>query len=187
MGQRDPQDSGRKKEQKRILRRYLAVSAFCFVFFLIYDRFSHGIHSPWMTFLFAWPLCLGGLPAALQLAGILPSYTGTTGSGAEDAGDPGPVFSGRREDTEAPLPCPGDSTEDAGERGVKEGDRTEGWLDLCRFGIAALTVSSLLYGILDIAGTDSVYPGFLFSGGTALFVVGAGALAVSGAKRRKGR
>ena len=41
---------------------YVGVSLFCIVFFLIYDRFSHGVRSPYMTFLFAWPLTLGAIP-----------------------------------------------------------------------------------------------------------------------------
>lgn len=48
---------------KRTLGVYLGITVFCFVFFLIYDRFSHGVRSPYMTFLFAWPLVLGLLPA----------------------------------------------------------------------------------------------------------------------------
>jgi hypothetical protein len=52
------------KENRRAggLLIYVCVTLFCLVFFLIYDRFSHGVRSPYMTFLFAWPLVLGVLP-----------------------------------------------------------------------------------------------------------------------------
>ena len=35
---------------------------------MIYNLFSHGVHSPFMTFLFAWPLVLCVLPCALFAA-----------------------------------------------------------------------------------------------------------------------
>lgn len=44
---------------------YLGVSAFCFIFYLVYDQFSHGIHSFFMTWLFTFPLVLGAVPCAL--------------------------------------------------------------------------------------------------------------------------
>ena len=42
-------------------------SLFCLVFYLVYNIFSHGVHSPFMTFLFAWPLVLEVLPTGLCL------------------------------------------------------------------------------------------------------------------------
>ena len=42
---------------------WLAISVFCAVFALIYEYFSFRVYSPSMIFLFAWPLCLGVLPA----------------------------------------------------------------------------------------------------------------------------
>lgn len=44
---------------------YLAVSAFCLIFYLVYNNFSHGVHSFYMTWLFAFPLLLGALPCSL--------------------------------------------------------------------------------------------------------------------------
>lgn len=44
---------------------YLGVSVFCFIFYLVYDQFSHGIHSFFMTWLFVFPLVLGAVPCAL--------------------------------------------------------------------------------------------------------------------------
>lgn len=52
-------------EKKRILCKvciYAGTAIFCAVFFLIYDQFSHGVRSAYMTFLFMWPLVLGVLP-----------------------------------------------------------------------------------------------------------------------------
>ena len=57
-----------EKDRRELIRTAfaaLSVSAFCFVFYLIYNIFSHGVHSPFMTFMFAWPLFLVGVPAGL--------------------------------------------------------------------------------------------------------------------------
>lgn len=51
-----------KSTVKRRIFLWIGISLFCFIFFLIYDRFSHDVGSPYMTFLFAWPLILGCLP-----------------------------------------------------------------------------------------------------------------------------
>ena len=115
--------------EKRILIRYLAVSAFCLLFSTVYGVFSHGIHSPWMSFLAAWPLVLGAVPAA------------------------GRLMINRRSGKKMPGTCV--------------------WTDIYRFGIAALTAASLLKGILEIAGTDSGYPGLLLCAGAAMLVIGA--------------
>ncbi len=53
------------KEKNPIRKRfgiYAGITLFCAAFFLIYDQFSHGVRSPYMTFLFLWPLVLGLLP-----------------------------------------------------------------------------------------------------------------------------
>ncbi len=47
---------------------YIGVTVFCVVFFLVYDRFSHGVHSPFMTFMFAIPMALGVIPCGIFLA-----------------------------------------------------------------------------------------------------------------------
>ena len=39
------------------------MTAFCFLFFLIYDRFSHGVRSFYMTYLWLWPFVFGFLPS----------------------------------------------------------------------------------------------------------------------------
>lgn len=109
---------------------YLGVTLFCVVFFLIYNQFSHGIHSPFMTFLFAWPLCLGLIPSL-----ILWKIPGTMGPGRVSA-------------------------------------------NLYHSGVAAVTVSSLLRGIFDIAGTSSNLQVYLMIAGVAFLVCGVLAWAV---------
>jgi hypothetical protein len=45
--------------------------------------------------------------------------------------------------------------------------------DIWRFGIAALTAAGLLKGILEIAGTESIYPDVLLAGGGLMLAAGA--------------
>ena len=104
------------------------VSALCSLFLLvfsyIYSLFSHGVHSPFMTFLFAWPLLLCAVPAlvCLHVRRI-----------------PGPsVLSSLFWHT----------------------------------GTAAVTVSSLLRGIFEIAGNSSVYQTALMIAGLLFLAVG---------------
>lgn len=86
--------------------KYLLISLLCLVFFLVYDQFSHGVTSVYMTWLYLIPLGLGFFPVwARQAAG---------------------------------LPEP------------------DGWtVILFQCGLATVLVSSLLRGILEIAGTSS--------------------------------
>lgn len=51
--------SRRKQKSRRTLIAYIGITVFCLVFYLVYNRFSHGVHSDYMTFLFLWPLILG--------------------------------------------------------------------------------------------------------------------------------
>ncbi len=103
---------------------YLFVSLFCLIFYLVYDIFSHGVHSPYMTFLFAWPLVLGLLPCvAFWLT----------------------------------------------ER-LKKPKRIA--KNLYNSGVAALTASSMLRGIFDIAGTSSDYQQWLMYAGAVMLAAG---------------
>ena len=106
------------------VRVYLPVTAFCLIFFLIYDRFSHGVRSPYMTYLFAWPLVLGLLPSLLMQA-----------------------FPRMRRQKQLSA-------------------------DLYHPGVAAVTVSSLLRGIFEIAGTASDYQVWLMLAGGVLLLGG---------------
>lgn len=107
------------------MARYLAITVFCFVFFLIYDRFSHGVRSPYMTFLFVWPLVLGLVPSL-----FVRCFPRFRAKGA---------FSG----------------------------------NLWHAGVAAVTVSSMLRGVFEIAGTASIYQAWLMRFGVAMLLGGA--------------
>ena len=103
---------------------YGAVSIFCLILFIIYDRFSHNVRSPFMTWLFLWPFLLGVLPALLlQVFPLLPR----------------PSFFSR---------------------------------NAYNSGVAAVTVSSMLRGIFEIAGTASVLQTGLMIAGFAMILAG---------------
>lgn len=108
---------------RRVIQ-YTCVTLFCLLFFLLYDQFSHDVHSPYMTNLFAWPLVLGLLPELVFL--LLPT-----------------------------LRQPGTWAK-----------------NLYHAGVAALTVSSTLRGIFDIAGTASDYQEYLLLVGAVLWLGG---------------
>lgn len=111
-------------------------SLFCLIFSSIYSQFSHGVSSPYMTFLFAWPLLLCAVPsfACLFLHKI-----------------PGPSLLSSL---------------------------------FWHTGTAAVTVSSLLRGIFEIAGNASVYQHALMIAGDVFLVCG-GLLYVCGIIKRK--
>ncbi len=108
---------------------YLFVSIFCFVFFVVYDRFSHSVRSNYMTFLFAFPLLLGFVP---YMAAAL--------------------FSKQQEG------------------GTAHGSGISS--NLYNSGVASVTVSSLLRGIFDIAGTYSDYQSYLMAAGIVFLAAG---------------
>ena len=89
------------------LLAYSLISLFCLLVFLVYNLFSHGVYSPFMTWLFLWPLVLGVFPCLTLL--LLKK-----------------------------LPRPNRFT-----------------INAYNSGVAAVTVSSLLRGIFEIAGTAS--------------------------------
>ncbi len=51
---------------KKWVKPYCFLTLFCMLFSYIYSQFSHGVSSPHMTYLFAYPLVLGVL-AGLML------------------------------------------------------------------------------------------------------------------------
>ena len=102
---------------------YLGITVFCGIVFLIYDQFSHGVRSPYMTFLFGWPLVFGVLPALIRMLAKLP--------------DPDILSK-----------------------------------DIYNTGVAAMTFSSLLRGIFEIAGTASDYQTYLMGTGVILAAAG---------------
>ena len=120
-----------KFQNKALIRRifiWLGISVFCLVFYLIYNMFSHGVKSPYMTYLFAWPLILGFLPCiTIYVISRIKHNTIHIDTVSDNA--------------------------------------------FCS-GVAALTVSSLLKGIFDIAGTASVYQTWLSYAGAAFIIIG---------------
>ncbi|MBQ9061418.1 MAG: hypothetical protein IJ121_01115 [Eubacterium sp.] len=112
-----------KKQARHALIVYLGITVFCGIVFLVYDQFSHGVRSPYMTFLFGWPLVFGVLPALIRMAAKLP--------------DPDLLSK-----------------------------------DIYNTGVAAITFSSLLRGIFEIAGTASDYQRYLMGAGVILAAAG---------------
>ena len=56
-------EGARGGQHAKTALRYLVAAMACALFALIYAQFSHGVHSPFMTFMFAIPLLGGALPA----------------------------------------------------------------------------------------------------------------------------
>ena len=100
-------EEGRKKYQKELLTYFLA-GALCLLFSTIYNKFSHGVTSPYMTYLCLFPLLLGAVPSLIFL---LCSF----------------------------LPRPGFLS-----------------TNLYQTGLSAVTLSSAMRGIFEIAGTGSI-------------------------------
>ncbi|MBR0398149.1 MAG: hypothetical protein IJI10_07740 [Eubacterium sp.] len=113
----------KKNQAKHALAVYAGITVFCGIVFLVYDRFSHGVRSPYMTFLFGWPLAFGVLPALIRMAAKLP--------------DPDLLSK-----------------------------------DIYNTGVAAMTFSSLLRGIFEIAGTASDYQKYLMGAGVIFAAAG---------------
>ena len=65
---------GSQNPHLRAARRYLVAAIGCVAFALVYAQFSHGVYSPFMTFMFAIPLVgvLGSLVMYLANANPLP-------------------------------------------------------------------------------------------------------------------
>lgn len=128
------ENKGKIKSARWVLL-YLGVTVFSLVFFLVYDRFSHGVRSPYMTWLFAWPLLLGLLPSLIYWR-----FTRIRRQGRLSA-------------------------------------------NLYHSGVAALTVSSMLRGIFEIAGTYSDYHEWLKYAGIVMVIGGIAAYVLQGNTR----
>lgn len=122
-------DKARNKISPRRILIWLGISAFCLIFYLIYNMFSHGVKSAFMTYLFAWPLIMGFLPSTviyvINRIRHVPVYIDAV--------------------TDNAYCC----------------------------GVATLTVSSMLKGIFDIAGTASIYQTYLLYAGIILIIIAA--------------
>lgn len=117
-------ESKEKDKSARWVLLYLGVTVFSLVFFLVYERFSHGVRSPYMTWLFAWPMVFGFLPALVYWRFRVIPRQGRLSA------------------------------------------------NLYHSGVAALTVSSMLRGIFEIAGTYSDYHEWLRYAGWIMVVGG---------------
>ena len=112
---------------KKVMLIYLLSSAFCLLIFLVYNIFSHGVLSFFMTFLFIWPLVFGFLPAFVLYI----------------------IMKKKPFILRSRIPA-----------------------RLYRSGVASITMTSLLQGIFEIAGTDSIYTVILLSIGIGFLGVG---------------
>lgn len=54
-----------KKRARRTALGYLLAALFCGLFSTVYEKFSHGVYSGWMVYLFLFPLLGGVLPFGL--------------------------------------------------------------------------------------------------------------------------
>jgi hypothetical protein len=135
---------------------WFTVSLFCVLFALIYNIFSHGVHSPYMTYLFAIPLVLGvGVNLAAVGIGYVMNKLGVSEISAVQSLNSTVAEKG--------------SSEAAPKNSILSNIAT----NLYYSGIAALTASSMLRGIFDIAGTASVYQTYLMYAGIAMTIGGA--------------
>lgn len=55
----------------RAFKGYLGFTVFCIFFSLIYEHFSHGVYSIYMTSLLAYPLILGLIPMMVRIVAKL--------------------------------------------------------------------------------------------------------------------
>lgn len=190
--------SGQERCRAMAFVTYICVTLFCLVFYLIYNIFSHGVHSPYMTYLFAWPLVLGVLPSGVMW-GVRrhedrrcrangkgrnqrskyygeesSSEVSNDGSKTEvRAGESKTdVMDGESKTNEKELIAVG-SDGKSNKTGLGHAARQEIGVEIWRAGVAAVTVSSCLRGIFEIAGTASVYQEWLMAAGAVMLVVGA--------------
>lgn len=166
------------RTRRKILVRYAAVTIFCLIVSVVYNHFSHGIHSFWMRCLALWPLIFGVLPAFLLAQEAFPFAKKRKDSKDKDS-RAGKDSRDREEGADI------DSAADTGSTGKIYAAET--MKDVYRFGIAAVTLASFLKGVLEIAGTDSLYPDVLFYAGIVMLVCGATGFLFLCIRKRSGR
>ena len=60
--------------QGAVIVRYTVAAVACALFAIVYAHFSHGVHSPFMTFMFMVPLLGGALPSLIaHVANVRPA------------------------------------------------------------------------------------------------------------------
>jgi hypothetical protein len=114
-----------RKDLRRMMISFLILTALCLVFSIIYNRYSHGVTSSYMTFLCLYPLLLGTVPSFLLSIHRF-------------------------------LPLPFQLS-----------------MNLYNTGLAAVTLSSAMRGIFEIAGTGSVLQVILMIIGILFLIAGA--------------
>ncbi len=72
----DKQKSVRVFYFKKRVKPYLILVLLCLLFSFVYSLFSHGVTSPYMSYLFLYPLVLGLLPGAvcMKLKNSMPHH-----------------------------------------------------------------------------------------------------------------
>lgn len=65
---------GQLRRNRRAAVTYLVAAVFCLVFSLIYAQYSHGVSSPFMTWLFLIPLLGGGATFAIATVAGRPPF-----------------------------------------------------------------------------------------------------------------
>ncbi len=55
------------ENNKRLIIIYMAVTLFCIIFTIAYYRFSHGVKSDYLTWLWAVPFAAGIIPSIISL------------------------------------------------------------------------------------------------------------------------
>lgn len=55
----------KKEKARRIALLYLAFTVLSLLFAIVYEHFSHGVYSPYMIFMFAFPLLGGVVPFSI--------------------------------------------------------------------------------------------------------------------------
>lgn len=70
----------------RTVRMYAVLAAFCAVFGFVYEQFSHGVFSPFMGYLFLFPLLGGAVPFLLLYLLPFPRLPGTASRYAYHSG-----------------------------------------------------------------------------------------------------
>lgn len=135
-----------------VAEKYLFVTIFCAAFGAIYEHFSFGVYSVYMTYAFGFPLVLGVFPFFRR------------GMNGEQEMRKGRELNGSRKIRRFEEP-------NENERSAKA--RIDRRPEKCwHAGVATLTVGSMVRGVLDIYGTDS--PFILW-----YWVIGAGLLTVA--------
>lgn len=168
-----------QKNAVRTALLYLAATILCAVFGAVYEVFSHEVYSYYMIYAFLFPLIGGALPFFLLNYAVL-QYSKSK-AGAAQTQRPG---NGRLQDQADQI------------HGQKESSIRRkltvfypGTVSRCLYhgGILALTLGSILTGILEIYGTTNPLTAVYWLAGAGLLITGIAGyfLSMGVAMRRK--